>query len=154
MDKLKYISKSEKETLWLAAKVAKALKANDCLALIGDFGAGKTTFVKGLAKALSVGKKDYVSSPSFVILKTYRGKKMIYHFDLYRLKNALDAEAIGLDEFVNAGGISVIEWPDNVLDLLPANRLEIRFMVAGKKKREIYFKTSCLRLDDHLRKVL
>ncbi|HAJ57128.1 MAG TPA: tRNA (adenosine(37)-N6)-threonylcarbamoyltransferase complex ATPase subunit type 1 TsaE [Candidatus Omnitrophica bacterium] len=150
---LKYISESEGQTRRLAAKLARGLKENDCLALVGDFGSGKTTFVKGLAKGLACGKKDYVCSPSFVILKIYRGRVPVYHFDLYRLKRERDAEAVGLFEFIGAGGVAVIEWPEKVLKYLPDSRLEIRFFVRGEKKRELHFFVSDGRLKKLLEKV-
>ncbi len=153
MKSVKFISNSPEETLCIASKLARGLKNNDCLALLGDFGAGKTTFVKGLALAFGVPKKDYVSSPSFVILKIYNGKKDIYHFDLYRLKDEKDAEAVGLYEFLDSGGISVIEWADKIVDFLPTERLEVRFSVKGPQVREICFKTSSERINKILRKI-
>jgi len=133
-----FVSNSEKETLGLAVKIAANLKKNDCLALVGNFGSGKTIFVKGLACGLGTLKKTYVCSPSFVILKTYPGRLPIYHFDLYRLDHFRDLEDIGLFEFISAGGVSVIEWADKIKQLiLPKGCLRIDFFVLGSSKRSI-----------------
>ncbi|MBI5873035.1 MAG: tRNA (adenosine(37)-N6)-threonylcarbamoyltransferase complex ATPase subunit type 1 TsaE [Candidatus Omnitrophica bacterium] len=151
---LKYISESEKDTKQLAAKLGRALEENDCLALMGDFGSGKTTFVKGLAKGLGFRKKDYVCSPSFVILKIYRARLPIYHFDLYRLNREADAESVGMFEFVGAGGIAVIEWAQKVKRLLPKECLTIKFFVRGGKKRELHFFAPAPRLKKLVKKAI
>lgn len=150
----RYISESEQQTRGLAKRLGKLLEGNDCLALLGDFGSGKTTFVKGLAQGVGLRKKDYVASPSFVILKIYEGRLPVYHFDLYRLRSQQDAESVGLYEFVTAGGIAVIEWADLVRGSLPRETLEIRFRVKGPEERELRFKTRSARLRRVLKKVL
>ena len=139
MSVFKFISPSEEDTKRLAQRLALMLRANDCLALIGNFGSGKTTFTKGLADGLGVRKKNYVCSPSFVILKIYPGRLSLYHFDLYRLDRFLDWEHIGLDEFMEAGGVAVIEWAERIKKYLPAHALRIEFSVLGPKKRRIRF---------------
>lgn len=150
----RYVSESEQQTRGLAKRLGALLEENDCLALLGDFGSGKTTFVKGLAQGVGLRKKDYVASPSFVILKIYEGRLPVYHFDLYRLRSERDAESVGLYEFVTAGGIAVIEWADRVRGSLPCGTLEIKFRVKGLDKRELRFKTSSARLARALKKVL
>ena len=133
----KYISQNENETMAFAKKLASKLKPNDCLALVGDFGAGKTTFVKGLACGLGFKKKNYVCSPSFVILKIYKARMPIFHFDLYRLQNLKDIQNIGLDECTGVGGVTVIEWAERLEGLLPENHVKILFSVLGPTKRGI-----------------
>lgn len=135
----KFISQRAKETQVLARKLARLLKKNDCLALVGNFGSGKTTFVKGLAQGLGVRRKDSVCSPSFVILKLYPARLPLYHFDLYRLDHLRDLEDIGFSEFAASGGICVIEWADNVKGLLPAGYLKIKFDMRGKNRRCLTF---------------
>ncbi len=132
-----FVSNSEKETLSLAFKIAANIKKNDCLALVGNFGSGKTVFVKGLACGMRTSKKTYVCSPSFVILKTYSGRLPIYHFDLYRLEHALDLQNIGLFDFMSAGGVSVVEWADKIKNIMPKGCLRIEFSVLGPCKRSI-----------------
>jgi len=149
-----FVSNSEKETLNLAAKIAANIKKNDCLALVGNFGSGKTVFVKGLARGMGTSKKTYVCSPSFVILKTYPGRLPIYHFDLYRLNHARDLENIGLFEFMSAGGVSAIEWADKIKQLLlPKGCLRIEFSVLGRGKRSIKFRARTVDLRRFLKRV-
>ena len=149
-----FVSNSEKETLCLAVKIAANIKKNDCLALVGNFGSGKTVFVKGLACGLGTLKKIYVCSPSFVILKTYPGRLPIYHFDLYRLNHARDLENIGLFEFMSAGGVSVIEWANKIKQLLlPKRCLRIEFFVLGLSIRSIKFCGSAAVLTRFLKRV-
>jgi tRNA threonylcarbamoyladenosine biosynthesis protein TsaE len=137
MQDLIFDSTSDSMTQKFAKKLAKHLKQGDCLALIGDFGAGKTTFVKGLAKGLRIGCDQYVSSPSFVILKVYQGKLPLYHFDLYRLSHLKDFDDIGLDEFLSGRGVSVVEWADRTENLHIPWGLRIEFIVSGQSSRRL-----------------
>lgn len=100
----------------MAAELAKYLRSGDVLFLHGDLGAGKTEFVRGLARAL--GSSDEVQSPSFGLVHEYTcqcqetgGRKMLYHLDFYRLENSAQIEAAGLTPYFEPDGISVIEWP-------------------------------------------
>jgi tRNA threonylcarbamoyladenosine biosynthesis protein TsaE len=96
------------------------------LALCGDLGAGKTQFVKGLATAL--GSDATVTSPTFTLIHEYLdGRLPLYHFDFYRLEDEDEALKIGLDEYLNGGGICVIEWADKFPALLPAHTKWYRF---------------------------
>lgn len=150
---LKIITKSGKETIALGRELGCRLSAGNCLALLGDFGSGKTTFVKGLAQGLGFKKKNCVSSPSFVILKIYEGRLPLYHFDLYRLEGIRDIENIGLAEFVEGGGVSVIEWADRARALLPPGSITIEFSVLGATRRSIKFSTRDQRLGRILKKI-
>jgi tRNA threonylcarbamoyladenosine biosynthesis protein TsaE len=116
---MEYISKSPSETYKIAEKFATGLKPGDVIALSGDLGSGKTTFVKGLAKALGIDKE--ITSPTFVILKKYllpqnkRKIESMVHLDCYRLSSVVDAESIGLSEYLKSKkNITLIEWPENV----------------------------------------
>lgn len=151
MRSFKFISTSEAQTKDLAKRLGRGLKNNDCLALEGNFGSGKTTFVKGLIQGLGVRKKNYVCSPSFVILKIYRGRLPVYHFDLYRLSKPREFHDIGLDEFLDGGGISVIEWADKIRAFLPKGGLRIKFSILGRGKRGMHFSTADPRLGKLLR---
>jgi len=137
MSVVKIISHSEKETQRLARRLASGLRPNDCVALTGNFGSGKTVFTKGLASGLGFKKKGYVCSPSFVILKIYPSRLPIYHFDLYRLSTFTELENIGLVEFMEGEGVSVIEWAEKIKRFLPVHCLKVEFSVLGPGKRSI-----------------
>ncbi len=132
-----FITKSADQTRALAARLARCLEPDDCLALSGDFGAGKTTFVQGLADGLGFKKKALVSSPSFVIMKIYPGRLPLYHFDLYRLADEKEFEDVGFGEFAACGGVTAIEWADKIKRLLPENRLDIDFAALGPQERRL-----------------
>ena len=101
-----YKSKNENDTYLLAAKLAYLLKGGDIVLLNGDLGAGKTTFVKGIAKALKV--KEVVTSPTFTLLKTYKSDRYeIVHIDAYRLENSIFEE---MDDYLNDENVLFIEW--------------------------------------------
>lgn len=134
------ISKSVEDTIAAGASLAKKLGAGDVVALVGDLGAGKTVFAKGIAKGLGVKNPRYVNSPTFVLIKEYRGRIPLYHFDLYRPNktNMLDAESY--EEYFYGDGVTVIEWADKIRKLLPQKYTEVRLSVAGENKRKIEIK--------------
>jgi tRNA threonylcarbamoyladenosine biosynthesis protein TsaE len=108
-----YVAGSESETHAIARELAASLRAGDVLLLAGDLGAGKTTFVKGLAAGLGIDPDD-VSSPTFTLLHEYRGGKLtLYHADLYRLDRTA-TEDLGLEEAGVRDGVLAIEWPDRL----------------------------------------
>jgi len=131
------ISKSEKETVELGSKIGKRLRPGDLVALSGDLGAGKTTLVKGIAKALKVKNYKYVNSPSFVLVKEYKGKIPLYHFDIYRLNNLKDIEDIGYEDYLGGKGVVVIEWAKKMSRILPKRHLDIVLKIRGPRERII-----------------
>lgn len=116
---------SPEETIELAASIAGALSSGDFIALKGDLGAGKTVFVKGLAKGLKVEDYLYVNSPSFVVLKEYKGEKDLYHFDVYRLSAKSFEETLDYEKYFYSDGITVVEWADKIREVLPEEYLEV-----------------------------
>lgn len=132
-------SKNFKQTIKIGKFLSQFLKPKDILALFGNLGSGKTTFVKGIAQGLGMKEKE-VNSPSFIIIKIYKSKIPIYHFDFYRIKRIKDILNLGCEEFFEVDGISIVEWADRLGMLLPENYLEIRFKIKGIDKREIEFK--------------
>jgi tRNA threonylcarbamoyladenosine biosynthesis protein TsaE len=107
------VTRSQDETEQLAESIAVGLRAGDVLLLTGPLGAGKTAFVRGLARGLGV-DSDEVSSPTFALVHEYRGGRLrLFHADLYRLGTA-DAEDLGLDELGVRDGVLAIEWPDRL----------------------------------------
>lgn len=142
----KYISKSIENTYKIAGDIAKNLKGGEVLALVGDLGSGKTAFVKGLAKALGIGK--HITSPTFVIEKRYdikylKNKKLkkLIHIDAYRLNTGKDLINIGInDDFLNNNEIVVVEWADKVKDIIPQNAIWIEFEVLEENQRKIIYR--------------
>jgi len=122
----------------LAAVLAKLLGKGAVVALIGELGAGKTVFAKGLAKGLGVADHDHVNSPSFVIMKEYSGKKGdLYHFDVYRLEEESFRDTLDYRSYFYGDGITVIEWADKIIHELPDEYMEARFEHKGMTKRKI-----------------
>lgn len=134
-----YIVKNTKETARLAKKFAKTLKGGERILLVGDLGAGKTTFTKYLAKALGV--KDEVTSPTFTIQKEYLAKKFkVYHFDMYRVENVQETFEFGFDEIVSnqdKSNIVLIEWGENVKQLLNGEFYTVEIQKIDENSRRI-----------------
>jgi tRNA threonylcarbamoyladenosine biosynthesis protein TsaE len=138
---MEIVTNSLKETQEFAAKFAKDLKASDVIALSGELGAGKTSFVQGLAKGMGINKNYYVNSPTFAILNIYEGgKRSIYHFDWYRLTSENEVTDIGLDEYLDGKGISVVEWAEKFPNLLPARTIWIKLEMVSEDSRRIVIK--------------
>jgi tRNA threonylcarbamoyladenosine biosynthesis protein TsaE len=120
---------SEQETLALARAFAARLERGDVVALLGELGTGKTLFVKGICEAFRA--QGHVSSPSFIILNRYEGKDLsnqellIYHLDLYRVKSLDEIYDLGYEEFFYGDGITLIEWAEQLGDLLPSKRYDV-----------------------------
>ena len=130
---MKYITRSMNETIDFGYKIGKILPASSVLALRGDLAAGKTTFTKGIGKALNV--KGVVNSPTFNILKIYEGDKTLYHIDAYRLMdNPYD---LGFEEYIDDGGVMVVEWFDYIIEMIGNEYLEIVFTYIDENTREI-----------------
>lgn len=132
-----YQTNNPKETQALAEQLAKLVYPGLVVTLQGDLGAGKTTFTQGLAKALGITSR--VKSPTFNILNTYEeGRIPLYHFDAYRLEN-MGAADQGFEDYLGTDGVTLIEWPQYMADLLPNDRLEMTFtrMAGADSDREI-----------------
>lgn len=135
---MKYLMTNPEKTFELGYKLGKKLTSGNVVALIGELGSGKTLFTKGIAKALGIKEYNYVNSPSFVIVKEYKSKKIpLYHFDLYRLQSIHDLETVGYEEYFYSKGISVVEWANKAPDALPEKYITVKFKHLGKNKREI-----------------
>ncbi len=122
----KYTSRSEKETIELAENIESEKFPNMVICLEGDLGSGKTVFTKGFANSLGI--EETITSPTFNIIKEYTtGEMELYHMDVYRLDGA--KEDLGIEEYFTRGGVTIIEWADMIQDILPEERLEIRFKI-------------------------
>lgn len=137
---MKLISNSVEETIAIGVKLARKLKKGTVVALIGDLGSGKTVLTKGIAEGLGVKNPRYVNSPTFVIIKEYKGRLPLYHFDLYRLNKSTVLDAESYEEYFYGDGVAVIEWADKIRALLPKKYIEVKMKVAGDDKRKIEIK--------------
>ena len=132
-----HLADSEDATQAIARDLAATLRPGDVVLLSGDLGAGKTTFVRGLAEGLGIDPQE-VSSPTFTIVHEYRGRGLtLYHVDLYRLERAA-TDDLGLEEIGVKDGVLAIEWPDRLTHDLPGARL-IRLEVVDDASRRITF---------------
>ena len=139
---IKVISDSEDTTMKIAEKYASGVKSPMVISLIGDLGAGKTTFTKGFAKGFGV--KQTVTSPTFTIMNEYEGSQMpLYHFDMYRLSSKEEAINCGFEEYFDLSklkGVVIVEWASNTEGLLPTLHVEIELKKLDDNKREIIIK--------------
>ena len=131
-----FISNSAEETLKIAADFASTLSVGDIVLLDGDLGAGKTVFVKGVANYFSNGKVIAVS-PTFVIVNTYETDPPIYHFDLYRINDVSELDAIGAEEYFYGDGISFVEWPERASGMFPSFAKKIYIEKVNENIRKI-----------------
>ena len=129
-------SHSSEETFELGTNFGALLQENSIVCFFGDLGAGKTTFIKGLAAGIEI-DPETVSSPTFTYLNIYSGKKILYHFDLYRLRDADEFLSMGFDEFFDAGGICCLEWSEKIATLIPEEALIVNIVHLGGDKRKI-----------------
>ena len=121
------ISHSEEETRQIASALGEKAVRGEILALEGDLGAGKTVFAKGFAQGLEYPFPEDVVSPTFTLIKEYRGGRLpLYHFDLYRLEDPSEAEEIGIDEYLFGDGVCLIEWAERAEELLPRGTGRVR----------------------------
>lgn len=129
--KKEILIKNKDEMIFLGEKIGKLLKPNMVITLEGDLGAGKTTFTKGIAKGLGINK--VVNSPTFTIMKTYSGRLDLYHLDVYRI----DSNDFELSEYFENNGVCVIEWANNIKEILPDEYLNINIFDIGNDQRTL-----------------
>ncbi len=133
-------SKTAEETLALGETMGRLISQGISIALNGDLGAGKTTFVKGLAKGLGVSEAYYITSPTFTLINEYPASPLtLYHLDLYRLSSAEELEYIGFDDIVDADHVIVVEWPKILKDISYPFDIEIHFGFDEQYNRTIAF---------------
>jgi len=133
-----FVSKSEKETEAFAENFAQSLKAGSVVAFEGDLGAGKTAFVRGLARGL--GSLDSVSSPTFAIVNEYDGSLPLFHFDMYRIETLGELYSIGFFEYLERGGVLAIEWSENIYSALPDDSIFVTIEKVDENTRKITVK--------------
>ncbi len=123
--------RSEEETIEFAQNLESEKFPNMVICLNGELGSGKTIFTKGFAGALGI--EENITSPTFNIIKEYDGELPLYHMDVYRLDG--HTEGVGIEEYFTKGGVVIIEWANTIQDILPPERLDIKFKVAGENSR-------------------
>jgi len=152
LNSMKMNSQSPEKTRHIGTRLGSLLQPGDVICLQGDLGAGKTTFVQGLAKGW--GSIDSVSSPTFIIVNEYRGvdDRRLYHMDAYRLDSTTEAEELDLDTML-AQGTLLIEWPERLQTIIPQDHLWIRFDPTGEEMRDLNFKANGARYLEVLAKL-
>lgn len=131
---MEYVSNSPAETENLGAALAERLKPGTVVAFSGDLGAGKTAFVRGMARGLGISER--VTSPTFTIVNEYEGGRLpLFHFDMYRLNSADDLFDIGWEDYLARGGVCAVEWSENVADALPEDTVRVRIAREGDTGR-------------------
>ena len=137
------ITLSEKQTLGLGKKIAKELKGGETIALIGELGAGKTIFTKGIADGLRI--KKIITSPTFVLMKVYpidlkknNKIKTLCHIDAYRLNSGKDLIDIGINDYLGQKNtVTIIEWADQIEDILPINTIFVKIEVESNGRKRV-----------------
>ena len=132
-----YLTNSPAETEAVGAALGRIIPPFSILAYRGDLGAGKTAFTRGLARGLEI--PDRVTSPTFTIVNEYEGGRLpLFHFDVYRLRNAEDLFEIGADEYFYGRGVCVVEWADLVMEALPEDTKFICIDYAEEENGRVY----------------
>ena len=130
----KVTSNNEYDTIEVAQNLESEKFPNMIICLTGDLGSGKTVFAKGFANALGI--SEVVNSPTFTIIKEYlEGEMPLYHMDVYRIEDT--NEELGIEEYFDKGGVTIIEWANIIKDILPEERLDIKFKIVDENTRVI-----------------
>ncbi len=132
---IEIITNSEAETTAVGAKLGALMTPGKVIAMYGDLGAGKTAFVRGLARGMGLSAR--VSSPTFTIVNEYLGKVPLFHFDMYRLSGPDELFEIGWEDYLERGGVCVVEWSENVDDIFQPDTVKITIEKLGETRRKI-----------------
>ncbi|MDD5408763.1 MAG: tRNA (adenosine(37)-N6)-threonylcarbamoyltransferase complex ATPase subunit type 1 TsaE [Candidatus Omnitrophica bacterium] len=135
---MKKLSTSIKQTLKIGRLLARNFRGGEIILLSGSLGAGKTVLAKGIAQGLGIDKDDVVS-PTFVLLRVYKGKHPLNHFDFYRIKKPEEIMGLGYEEYFYSDAVTVIEWPERLKFLLPKEFLKIKLSNKSSKSRMLEF---------------
>ena len=146
---LEFFSRSPDQTRRIGMRLGGALQPGDVICLQGDLGAGKTTFVQGIARGW--GSLDAVSSPTFILVNMYRRRDdaRLFHMDGYRLDSTPEAEELDLDAMLSQGAL-LIEWPERMNGLVPSERLWVHFEYLDEEERAMKFHAAGSRYDELL----
>ena len=130
-----FFTKNELETEALGEKLAKAIEGGAVIAMYGDLGAGKTAFVRGLARGMGLDAR--VSSPTFTIVNEYLGARELIHFDMYRLGSADELFDIGWEDYISRGAVCAVEWSENVEDAFYGDEIKLTIEKLSDNERKI-----------------
>jgi tRNA threonylcarbamoyladenosine biosynthesis protein TsaE len=133
---LDLVSQSPQQTQELGAMLGRLARGSEVILLIGPLGVGKTCLVQGLAQGLEV--YDYVSSPTFTLIREHRGRLPLYHIDFFRLQGEEEALGLGLEEYLEGEGVCAVEWADRALAVLPPEHLRIRLDFGDGEERALH----------------
>ena len=133
------VSTSPEATEAAGERLGARLGPGDVVALVGELGAGKTCFIQGLVRGLGVTTR--ATSPTFVLINQYRGRVPVYHVDAYRTESLAELLDIGLPELFAGAGVTVVEWADKLLPLLPPGTIEVTIAGVGDEPRQITIRT-------------
>lgn len=129
------VTRSPAETEAAGERLGRTLQAGDVVALTGELGTGKTCFIQGLARGLGVAAP--ATSPTFVLINEYHGRLPVYHVDALRTQSLTELMDLGLPELFDEGGVTVVEWADKLLPLLPRRTVRVHIAGLGDEPREI-----------------
>ena len=130
------VTETPEETEQVGVELAGQLRAGDVVALVGELGSGKTTLVKGIARGLFV--REAVTSPSFLIARTYQGKLPLHHLDAYRISSPSELDEVGLRELLPPEeGVTVVEWADKIAATIPPGSIWIQLEYLGQNRRKL-----------------
>lgn len=146
------LSTSVNQTLRIGKLLAQKLCGGEIILLSGSLGAGKTVLAKGIAQGLGIDKHNVVS-PTFVLLRVYKGKHLLNHFDFYRIKSPKDILALGYEEYFYSDAVTAIEWPERLKFLLPREFLKIKLVVKASNSRLLEFTAKGLRYKQLLKNI-
>lgn len=119
-------SASPEQTYTWGTVLGTLLGRGDVVALVGELGAGKTTFTQGIVRGLGVAADHYIGSPTFTLINEYEGRIPVYHLDFYRIESPAEVLCLGLEEYLDGDGVAIIEWADKIEAVLPEEHMMVR----------------------------
>ncbi len=134
---MKILTGLPEETVAFGRQLGEQLPDHSIVCLYGELGAGKTTLIKGIAAGVTGLDPDAINSPTYVYLNVYGGKRTLYHFDLYRLRDVEEFLGMGFEEYWDTGGVCCIEWAERIASIIPPDAITIQLSHIGAESRQI-----------------
>jgi tRNA threonylcarbamoyladenosine biosynthesis protein TsaE len=142
------LTRSPRQTMSWGAKLGKLLQGGEIIALIGEFGTGKTCFVRGVTQGLDVGSDAWIRSPTFTLINEYHGRLPVYHIDLYRVETRSQLEGLNLREYLYSDGVSLIEWFEHLPAGEADEHLEVALAYDDGNRRQLTFRSHGQRYEE------